>query len=116
AKKVNETRENSLSDSQTIFYLSETLMDPADVPDLLNNETPINHINQYMEENIGGTRYSQYIGGGTANIEWSMLSSCSLEVFNDPMSVTPCSDIDSSSKNHHTVLDYFANNEKAILT
>src|SRR5699024_3867586 len=114
AKKVNETRENSVSDSQTIFYLSKTLMDPADVPDLLNNETPINHINQYMEEIIGGTMYSQYIGGGTANIEWSMLTSFSLEVFNDPISVTPYSDFYSGSKNHQTVLDYFPNNKKAI--
>src|SRR5699024_381318 len=101
AKKVNETRENSLSDSQTIFYLNETLMDPADVPYLLSNETPINQIHQYM-------------GGGTSNIEWSMLTSFSLEVFNDPISVTPYSDFYSGSKNHQTVLDYFPNNKKAI--
>ncbi len=114
ANEINKNRTKSLKDSQTIFYLSETLMDPKEVPDLLNNETPIPKINQYMNENIGGTMYSQYIGGGTANIEWSILTSFSLEVFNDPVSVTPYSDFYSDSKNHQTVLQYFDQEKKAI--
>src|SRR5699024_6349679 len=111
--EINEDRSGSLSDSQTIFYLSETLMDPLTIPGLIQNETPIPKINQYTKDNIGGTIYSQYIGGGTANIEWSILTSFSLEVFNDPISVTPYSDFYSDSKNSQTILSYF-DKKKAI--
>ncbi|HLQ82400.1 MAG TPA: sulfatase-like hydrolase/transferase [Pseudogracilibacillus sp.] len=113
AEEINEDRSGSLSDSQTIFYLSETLMDPLTIPGLIQNETPIPKINQYTKDNIGGTIYSQYIGGGTANIEWSILTSFSLEVFNDPISVTPYSDFYSDSKNSQTILSYF-DKKKAI--
>lgn len=113
ADEINEDRSGSLSDSQTILYLSETLMDPLTIPGLIQNETPIPKINQYTKDNIGGTMYSQYIGGGTANIEWSILTSFSLEVFNDPISVTPYSDFYSDSKNSQTILSYF-DKKKAI--
>lgn len=59
AKRINQHRHQSLADSQTIIYLSETLMDPKQVPELLNNQTPIPNINQFMDEHIGGTMYSQ---------------------------------------------------------
>ena len=114
ADEINKSRSQSLADSQTILYLSETLMDPSEVPGLLANETPIPKINEYMDENIGGTMYSQYIGGGTANIEWSILTSFSLEVFNDPISVTPYSDFYAESKNHQTILNYFDDEKIAI--
>src|SRR5699024_9289808 len=35
AEKINKNRSKSLSDSQTVLYLSETLMDPREVPGLL---------------------------------------------------------------------------------
>ena len=93
-----------MNDSQTILYLSESLIDPQRLPNLLLNETPIPFITDTTERNVGGTMYSQYIGGGTANIEWSILTSFSLEVFRDPMAITPYSDFYLQSKNHNTVL------------
>src|SRR5690606_10453719 len=67
-----------------------------------------------MNKHISGSIYSQYMGGGTANIEWSVLTSFSLEVFNDPMAVTPYSDFYVQSQNHHTVLDFFEKDKVAL--
>lgn len=114
ATDINQDRTKSLADSQTIIYLSETLMDPEELPGLLKNETPIPTIKQYIRENIGGTMYSPFIGGGTANIEWSVLTSFSLEVFNEPITTTPYSDFYVDAKNHQTILNYFNQQKKAI--
>jgi phosphoglycerol transferase MdoB-like AlkP superfamily enzyme len=114
AQKINEKRDKSLNESQTLIYLSESLMDPDVLPDLLLNETPIPFISQTAKDHIGGTMYSQYIGGGTANIEWSILTSFSLETFREPLVVTPYSDFYAGSKNHHTILDYYSKNKVAI--
>ena len=113
-KNINQKRNKSLSDAQTIIYLSESLMDPRQLPGLLLNESPIPFINETAKKNIGGTMYSPYIGGGTANIEWSILTSFSLEVFRQPQIVTPYSDFYASSKNHSSVLSYYDHNKMAI--
>lgn len=114
AKEININREKSLNNSLTIYYGSETLIDPMSIPDLIKNETPVPYVSSILDEHIGGTMFSQYIGGGTANIEWTILTSFSLEVFNDPISITPFSDFYAYSKNHHTVLSFFQNDKIAI--
>lgn len=114
AKNINREREKYIDDSLTIYYISETLIDPMSIPGLIENETPIPFISNIIEENISGTIFSQYIGGGTANIEWTVLTSFSLEVFNDPISTTPFSDFYADSNNHHTVLSLFDNKKVAI--
>jgi phosphoglycerol transferase MdoB-like AlkP superfamily enzyme len=114
SKDINKDRGKSLNESQTLLYLSESLMDPQLLPDLLLNETPIPFISETAKNNIGGTMYSQYIGGGTANLEWSILTSFSLEAFKDPLVVTPYSDFYADSKNHHTILDFYSKDKVAI--
>lgn len=105
SQKINEEREDSIDDSQTILYLSESLMDPQLVPDLLENESPLPVTEKIIDENVGGTMYSQFMGGGTANLEWSVLTSFSTEVFDQPLVTTPYSDFYLDSNNHHTFLD-----------
>src|SRR5699024_5079561 len=48
------------------------------------------------------------------NIEWSLLTSFSLEVFLNPMSITPYSDFYSDAKNHHTVLSMYGTDKIAL--
>lgn len=111
---INSNRKKPLNNTLTIYYASETLIDPMTFPDLIINDTPIPYISRILEEHISGTIFSQYIGGGTANIEWTVLTSFSLEVFNDPISITPFSDFYSYSKNHQTVLTFFDKEKIAI--
>src|SRR5699024_8473755 len=105
AQEINEDRTESVDESQTILYLSESLMDPKRVPDLLENESPLPVTEKIINENVGGTMYSQFMGGGTANLEWSVLTSFSTEVFDQPLVTTPYSDFYLDSNNHHTLLD-----------
>lgn len=105
AQEINEDRTESVDKSQTILYLSESLMDPKRVPDLLENESPLPVTEKIINENVGGTMYSQFMGGGTANLEWSVLTSFSTEVFDQPLVTTPYSDFYLDSNNHHTFLD-----------
>lgn len=113
AKEINVNRSHSIADSQTIIYLSETLIDPAEIPELLLNETPIPFITE-IKKDIGGSMYSQYIGGGTANIEWAILTSFSLEAFNEPMTITPYSDFYVYSQNHQSILSLYDKEKIAI--
>lgn len=114
ANNINRQRNKVIDDSQTIYYLSETLIDPTSLPGLLENETPIRFLSETWDKHSSGKLYSPYIGGGTANIEWSVLTSFSMEVFNDPFAVTPYSDFYVHSKNHNTVLSLF-NKKKVAL-
>jgi|GEM_PF-2614735 len=115
ATSKNEKRPKSLNDSLTILYLSESLMDPKHFPDLLLNETPIPFTSSMAKDHIGGTMYSPFIGGGTANVEWSILTSFSLEDFREPLIVTPYADFYAGSRNHNTVLSYYNNREKIAI-
>lgn len=114
AGTINKNRHKSLGDSQTMLYLSESLMDPGRIPDLLESDTPLKFITKTRKENIGDSMYSQYIGGGTANIEWSVLTSFSLEAFQEPLTITPYSDFYVQAKNHSTILKYFDNEKVAL--
>lgn len=114
AYEINRNRDSDLKNSQTLLYLSETLIDPGHISDLLFNESPIPYFKSIQNNNIGGSMYSQYIGGGTANIEWSILTSFSLEAFNDPMVVTPYSDFYVHSKNHSSILGLFDTKKIAL--
>lgn len=105
SQQVNEDRDDPIDQSKIILYLSESLMDPKLVPDLLENESPLPEIEKIIDKNVGGTMYSQFMGGGTANLEWSLLTSFSTEVFDQPLVTTPYSDFYLDSKNHHTILD-----------
>src|SRR5699024_6489214 len=61
-KEINEGRNRTLDDDQTILYLSESLIDPELVPDLMQNETPTPLITDIKNNNIGRSKYSQYLG------------------------------------------------------
>src|SRR5699024_10152582 len=69
-----------------------------------------------INENVGGTMYSQFMGGGTANLEWSVLTSFSTEVFDQPIVTTPYSDFYLDSNNHQTFLDLTKKKKMALHT
>lgn len=114
SKVINKSRSKNIKDTQTIIYLSESLIDTDRVPNLLLNETPTPFISKTSKENLGGTIYSQYMGGGTANIEWSVLTSFSSEVLLEPITAIPYLHFYNYSKNHNTILSLYDNKKVAI--
>lgn len=114
AETLNEERSKSLAEDQTIFYLSETLIAPNQIPNFETGEPIMPRLTDIMERSIAGGMYSQYIGGGTANIEWSVLTSFSLEAFNDHLTVTPYADFYTTVPNHSSLLSFFNEGKIAI--
>lgn len=104
AEMINENRLQYFNDAVTILYLSESLINPDKWPLFLDNEETLPYINSLLDQQYSGTMYSQFVGGGTANIEWSVLTSFSLEAFYSPISTTPYSDFYVDSPSHSTVL------------
>ncbi|MBO0423157.1 sulfatase-like hydrolase/transferase [Enterococcus plantarum] len=77
-KEANEINSNRLewAENETfIFNLSESFSDPKRVPNLTIENDPIPYIRQTMKKNTSGWMLSNGYGGGTANMEWSSLTS-----------------------------------------
>lgn len=77
AAKINETR----SDNQpnVIYILSESFIDPLKREDAYQlNRDPIPFIRQIMEEEASGETLVGEYGGGTANMEFELLTSFSM--------------------------------------
>lgn len=56
-----------------IYILSESLIDPTKFPDTKWTEDPLPTIHK-LQEKFGGSMYSPVFGGGTVNVEFSLLS------------------------------------------
>lgn len=62
-----------LKKEKIIYILSESLIDPTKFPDTKWSEDPLPTIHN-LQEKFGGSMYSPVFGGGTVNVEFSLLS------------------------------------------
>ncbi|UJS28543.1 LTA synthase family protein [Macrococcoides canis] len=85
AEVNNKSRVNDIKDEHTIIYLSESLWDS----DKLLTNGPAFPFIKSMKTLYGGNMYSPYIGGGTGNIEFSVLTSMSLELHKNEKLTSP---------------------------
>ncbi|GAA3715865.1 hypothetical protein GCM10022378_02770 [Salinicoccus jeotgali] len=83
--EYNDARKNDITDEHTIIYLSESFWQNEV---LIQNKMPAPFIKK-LEEQRGGEMRSLFIGGGTANIEFEMLTSMSLELHQQPTVTSP---------------------------
>lgn len=75
ALRINEERLDWAENETIIFNLSESFSDPKRVPNVTIDKDPIPYIRQSVKQNTGGLMLSNGYGGGTANMEWSSLTS-----------------------------------------
>lgn len=75
ANAINSNRLDWADNETVIFNLSESFSDPMRVPNLIIEKDPIPYIRQTMKKNTSGWMLSNGYGGGTANMEWSSLTS-----------------------------------------
>ncbi|MGX7162640.1 LTA synthase family protein [Enterococcus massiliensis] len=108
AKTENTKMKNDLRNEHTIIYLSESFWD---MPSLLINGPAGPFVNSMVQKN-GGHIKSTFIGGGTANIEFSVLTSMSLDMHKEPSVVTPYTDYISQDQQHSSVFSLFDNDQK----
>ena len=86
AVKVNRNRTGSLDDVNVVLVLAESFSDPTALEGLELDEDPIPRTRALMEAGTSGTMMAQLLGGGTANMEFEMLTGQSIGLFNPQLS------------------------------
>ncbi|UQF22728.1 sulfatase-like hydrolase/transferase [Vagococcus lutrae] len=87
SKLINQSREDSFNSQKIIYILSESFSDPSKIDYLNISDSPIKQIKDIKEKTQSGTMVASSIGGGTANIEYSSLTSLNLNLFNPQMTI-----------------------------
>ncbi|KOS67812.1 hypothetical protein AEA09_04075 [Lysinibacillus contaminans] len=72
---------NTLEDHTVIFILSESFMDPLRIPSLELSNDPIPFIRSLKNETTSGLMLGSNYGGGTANVEYEVLTGFSTNYF-----------------------------------
>ncbi|MCW2814278.1 MAG: hypothetical protein JWN84_1733 [Nocardioides sp.] len=81
AAKVNRNRDGSLEDVNVVLVLSESFSDPTALEGFELAQDPIPQTRELMEAGSAGTMMAQLLGGGTANMEFEMLTGQSIGLF-----------------------------------
>ncbi|MBF9709177.1 LTA synthase family protein [Bifidobacterium dentium] len=87
AQQINQSRNETMTDSTVIMVLSETFSDPTRVPGVSFVEDPMPYIRQLKNETTSGLMLSPGYGGGTANIEYQALTGLSMANYSSTLSV-----------------------------
>ncbi|WP_043501752.1 LTA synthase family protein [Georgenia sp. SUBG003] len=86
AAETNTTRDpQALADTNVVVVLSESFTDPTRLRGVEVSEDPIPFTRALMERNPSGTMLSSDYGGGTANVEFEVLTGLSLNNFREQM-------------------------------
>lgn len=99
-RAYNSTKENNVKHEKTYVYLSESFWQDTS---LLESPLPALFING-LEKNYGGKMKTLFVGGGTANVEFEVLTSMSLELHENPIVITPYVDYFEKAKIHSSFL------------
>ena len=86
AARVNRTRDGSLDDVNVVMVLSESFTDPTRLEGFDLDEDPIAKTRAMMEAGSSGSMMAQLYGGGTANMEFEMLTGQSIGLFEPQLS------------------------------
>ncbi|NLI17332.1 MAG: LTA synthase family protein [Actinomycetales bacterium] len=82
AAGVNATRDpGALANTNIVLVLGESVADPANLAGVEPAEDPLPFLRQLIAENTGGTMLSSGYGGGTANVEFEVLTGMAVSNF-----------------------------------
>lgn len=81
AREINSERTQDLNKSTVITLLSESFSDPTRAPGISLNEDPMPYIRSLKKDTTSGLMLSSGYGGGTANIEYMVLTGLSMANF-----------------------------------
>ena len=106
AGRINNHRQNELSQQTVIFNLSESFSDPNRVPGVKLKNNPIPAIKALQANNTGGVMISSGYGGGTANMEYMTLTGYSISNFSPTLPV-PYTQLVNKLKANPSIVDSF---------
>jgi phosphoglycerol transferase MdoB-like AlkP superfamily enzyme len=107
AAKLNASRKGSLDDTNVVFVLSESFSDPTRLKGLSLAEDPIPHTRDLMSQTTSGTMLAQLLGGGTANMEFEVLTGQSIGLF-VPQLQSPYQQLVPDYKKYPSAVGWFA--------
>ena len=110
AAEVNEDRSPGvLDDVNVVVVLSESFSDPTKLTDVRLGRDPIPFTHRLMDNTPSGEMLTQFIGGGTANMEFEALTSFSLSQFT-PQLNTPYQQLVPKYSSFPSAVQYFEAN------
>lgn len=87
SQQINKKRLNKFSNFTVIYNLSESFADPARVPGVSYNTSPLKNIKRIEQTNPHGLMLSSGYGGGTANMEYMALTGFNIGTFDPTLSI-----------------------------
>ena len=106
AAEVNQDRKGSLEDVNVVLVLSESFSDPTLVDEVTFAEDPIPYTRKLMTRTLSGRMLTQFIGGGTANMEFETLTGLSMGNFRPQMN-TPYQMLVPERPSFPSAVEYF---------
>jgi phosphoglycerol transferase MdoB-like AlkP superfamily enzyme len=107
ADETNQDRSpDRLDDVNVVVVLSESFSDPTKLTDVEVKRDPIPFTHRLMERTPSGEMLTQFIGGGTANMEFEALTGFSLSQFNPQMN-TPYQQLVPNYSSFPSAVEYF---------
>lgn len=107
AEKINKTRKGSLAKTNVVVVLSESFSDPTRLQGFQLAEDPIRRTRALMDRTTSGTMMTQLYGGGTANMEFEVLTGQSIGLFKPQLS-SPYQMLVSSYDQYPSAVSWFA--------
>lgn len=87
ASEINKTRTSNIENQTIIFVLSESFSNPANIPNVTISQNVIPNVDEVMSMTTSGTMKSDSYGGGTANMEFQLLSGLPFYNFSSSVSL-----------------------------
>jgi phosphoglycerol transferase MdoB-like AlkP superfamily enzyme len=107
ANTANEGRSpDALDDVNVVVILSESFSDPTLLDDVKVGRDPIPYTHRLMDRTPSGQMLTQFIGGGTANMEFETLTGFSLSQFVPQMN-TPYQQLVPNYSSFPSAVEYF---------
>ncbi|HET7690240.1 MAG TPA: LTA synthase family protein [Nocardioidaceae bacterium] len=107
AKQVNKTRDpRALDDLNVVLVLSEAFTDPTVIRGVEIDKDPIPYTRALMDRTTSGQMLAQLMGGGTANMEYELLTGLSLADY-QPQLVSPYQMLVPKSSAFPSAVGYF---------
>ena len=106
ARAINEHRDpHALADTNIVIILGESFMDPLRLEGLELGEDPIPFTRALMDETMSGTMRTVAFGGGTANVEFEVMTGMASGLFSHTL--PPYQGLVSSADHFPSLIDRF---------
>lgn len=107
AAATNASRTGTLEDTNVVIVLSESFSDPTRLKGFTLQQDPIPRTRALMKRTTSGTMLAQLLGGGTANMEFEVLTGQSIGLFAPQLS-SPYQMLVSGYRHYPSAVGWFA--------